>query len=93
MSHKHAHLRNFTRLFFLGKQAHMSSLTASLPSFPTPSSAQDDTADGSAFNFGRVIKLLTSKHSSEDLDRHAHALSRLAQVSEWALSLLGYRTS
>lgn len=39
----------------------------------------ETTADG-GFNFGRVVKLLTSKHSADDIDRHTHALTRLAKV-------------
>lgn len=36
----------------------------------------ESTADGK-FDFERVVKLLTGKHSSDDRERHIHALSRM----------------
>ena len=32
-----------------------------------------------AFNFGRVLKLLTGKHSADDRERHLHALGKMAK--------------
>lgn len=55
------------------------------PVFPV--NPEENVAGTANFNFERVLKLLTSKHSSEDRPRHLHALTKLARRHEGS----GYR--
>eukprot|EP00041_Stephanoeca_diplocostata_P026422 m.712524 g.712524 ORF g.712524 m.712524 type:complete len:1004 (+) comp22962_c0_seq1:267-3278(+) len=42
-----------------------------------PSNPAESSDDGT-FNFDRIVKLLTGKHSCDDRERHIHALSRMS---------------